>query len=69
MLAEVANRLAVVVDPLPVGILLAVFLHAVNFSLGLLSPAIQALRLQYVEFFDKFFVPGGRAFTPLSSGT
>jgi V/A-type H+-transporting ATPase subunit I len=67
MLAEVANRLAVVVNPLPVGIGLAVFLHAVNFTLGLLSPAIQALRLQYVEFFDKFFVPGGRAFTPLTA--
>lgn len=69
MLSEVANQLAVVVKPLPVGLALAVFLHAVNFSLGLLSPAIQALRLQYVEFFDKFFVPGGRAFTPLTSGT
>jgi V/A-type H+-transporting ATPase subunit I len=67
MLAEVANRLAVVVRPLAVGLVLAVFLHAVNFTLGLLSPAIQALRLQYVEFFDKFFVPGGRAFKPLST--
>jgi V/A-type H+-transporting ATPase subunit I len=67
MLAEVANRLAVVVKPMAVGIALAVLLHTVNFALGLLSPAIQALRLQYVEFFDKFFVPGGRPYTPLSA--
>jgi len=67
MLAEVANRLAVVVKPMAVGIGLAVLLHAVNFTLGMLSPAIQALRLQYVEFFDKFFVPGGRPYTPLSA--
>ena len=66
MLSAVANRLAVVVDPAPVGLLLAVVLHAVNFALGLLSPAIQALRLQYVEFFDTFFVPGGRPYTPLA---
>jgi V/A-type H+/Na+-transporting ATPase subunit I len=69
MLAEVANRLAGTVSPAPVGIGLAALLHALNFALGLLSPAVQALRLQYVEFFDKFFVPGGRPFSPLARAT
>jgi V/A-type H+/Na+-transporting ATPase subunit I len=69
MLAEVANRLAVTVKPLAFGLALAVLLHAVNFAIGLLSPAIQALRLQYVEFFDTFFVPGGRPYAPLSAET
>jgi V/A-type H+-transporting ATPase subunit I len=65
MLGVVANRLGEL-DPAPLGIFLAVFLHTVNFTLGLLSPTIQALRLQYVEFFDKFFEPGGRPFDPLA---
>jgi V/A-type H+-transporting ATPase subunit I len=65
MLGVVANRLGEL-DPAPLGIFLAVFLHGVNFTLGLLSPTIQALRLQYVEFFDKFFEPGGRPFEPLA---
>ncbi len=39
-------------------------LHAVNFSLGLVSPAIAALRLHYVEFFEKFYDEGGFPFRP-----
>ncbi|MEW5850099.1 MAG: ATPase [Myxococcota bacterium] len=66
LLAEVANQLAVAVRPAVLGVGLAVLLHITNFTLGLLSPIIQALRLQYVEFFDKFFVPGGKPYTPLS---
>jgi V/A-type H+-transporting ATPase subunit I len=69
MLGQVANRMAELVHPAAVGIAAAVFLHTINFTLGLVSPTIQALRLQYVEFFDKFFVPGGRAFEPLSLAT
>jgi V/A-type H+-transporting ATPase subunit I len=63
MLAEAAN---VIAGALPgvAGIALAVLLHAVNFSLGLISPAIAALRLQYVEFFEKFYREGGRPFRP-----
>ena len=38
-----------------VGVTVAVLLHAVNFAMGCFSPAIQALRLHYVEFFDKFY--------------
>jgi V/A-type H+-transporting ATPase subunit I len=67
MLAEVANRLATSLDPAPVGIALGVFLHAVNFSLGLVSPAIAALRLQYVEFFEKFYDEGGFPFRPFGA--
>jgi V/A-type H+/Na+-transporting ATPase subunit I len=69
MFAAVANRLAEVVHPAPVGVGLAIVLHTVNFTLGLVSPTIQALRLQVVEFFDKFYVPGGRAYRPLSLAT
>jgi V/A-type H+-transporting ATPase subunit I len=63
MLAEAANVIAGALPGVP-GIALAVLLHAVNFTLGLVSPAIAALRLQYVEFFEKFYREGGRPFRP-----
>jgi V/A-type H+-transporting ATPase subunit I len=64
MLAEVANHLATSLEPAVAGLTLGVLLHAVNFSLGLISPAIAALRLQYVEFFEKFYDEGGFPFRP-----
>jgi V/A-type H+-transporting ATPase subunit I len=36
------------------------------FFLGALSAGIQAIRLNYVEFFLKFFEGGGKEFSPLS---
>jgi len=64
LLGEVANRLATTVRPLAVGVALAIFLHAVNFTLGLVSPFIASLRLHYVEFFEKFYEGGGRRYRP-----
>jgi V/A-type H+-transporting ATPase subunit I len=62
-LAGVANELATV-GPIWMGVLVAIFFHALNLALAAFSPTIQALRLHYVEFFGTFFVGGGRAFTP-----
>jgi V/A-type H+-transporting ATPase subunit I len=66
MLAEVANLVAGTLEPAAAGVTLAVLLHAVNFTLGLLSPTIAALRLHYVEFFEKFYVEGGAPHRPLA---
>ncbi|HEY6106980.1 MAG TPA: ATPase, partial [Anaeromyxobacteraceae bacterium] len=68
MLAEAANALATAVRPLGVGLTLSVLLHALNFTLGLVSPAVAALRLHYVEFFEKFYQEGGRPFRPFALG-
>ncbi|MFP3910188.1 MAG: V-type ATP synthase subunit I [Archaeoglobaceae archaeon] len=38
--------------------------HLFNTLLGILDPGLQALRLQYVEFFTKFFEGGGREYKP-----
>jgi len=65
MLAEVANRMAGYF-PVVVGVTVALLLHAVNFAMGCFSPAIQAARLHYVEFFDKFYEDGGRPYEPFS---
>jgi len=64
LLAAVANHMATSVHPAAVGVLLAVLLHAVNFTLGLVSPIIASLRLQYVEFFEKFYEEGCRRYHP-----
>lgn len=69
MLAEVANRVATTLDPAAAGLALGVLLHAVNFTLGLVSPAIAALRLHYVEFFEKFYDEGGFPFRPFGLST
>jgi V/A-type H+-transporting ATPase subunit I len=66
MLAEVANLVAGTLRPAALGALLGVLLHAVNFTLGLMSPVIAALRLHYVEFFEKFYDAGGRPYRPFA---
>lgn len=47
-------------------ILVLVFGHALNLVLSALSAFVHTLRLQYVEFFTKFFVGGGKLFEPLT---
>lgn len=64
MLAVVANRMAGEMGSAVVGVLFALLFHLVNFALGLFSPAIHALRLHYVEFFGKFYSPGGIEYRP-----
>ncbi len=66
MLAVVANRMAGAVGSTVVGFLFALLFHLVNFAIGIFSPTIHALRLHYVEFFGKFYSPGGRPYQPLA---
>lgn len=66
MLAVVANRLSGVVGSTVVGILFALLFHLVNFAIGVFGPSIHALRLHYVEFFGKFYSPGGIPYQPFA---
>jgi V/A-type H+-transporting ATPase subunit I len=66
MLAIVANRMAGVVGSTIVGVLLALLFHLVNFGIGVFGPGIHALRLHYVEFFGKFYSPGGVPYHPFA---
>jgi V/A-type H+-transporting ATPase subunit I len=40
--------------------------HTVNLALSVLSSFVHSLRLQFVEFFPKFFTGGGKEFKPLT---
>ncbi|MBD5132761.1 MAG: V-type ATP synthase subunit I [Clostridiales bacterium] len=68
------NRLGGILMDIPVagyvvgGIVLAV-LHTFNLALGVLSAYVHDARLQFLEFYGKFYEGGGRLFTPLGSRT
>lgn len=49
------------------GIVLMLFGHGFNLAIGLLGAYIHDARLQYVEFYGKFFEGEGELFTPLGS--
>ncbi len=64
VMALVANRIGAQSENIVIGIIVAVMIHAMNLALSVLSPSIQSMRLQYVEFFSKFYEGGGRRYQP-----
>jgi len=64
MMAIVANRMVGAFGAVWVGVLFALLFHLINFVLGVFSPTIHMLRLHYVEFFGKFYSPGGSQYRP-----
>lgn len=72
--AMIINTLTGLVIGIPfVGMVLAVILflggHLFSVTVNTLGAFIHALRLQYVEFFSKFYGGGGRALSPLAYDT
>lgn len=70
----VLNLLAVLLTDVPyVGVVLAVLVfalgHFFSIAVNLLGAFIHTLRLQYVEFFGKFYDANGRDFSPLTRET
>lgn len=49
------------------GIITAVLFHLMGVALGILGPALHALRLHYVEFFTKFYTGGGTPYAPFGA--
>lgn len=47
-----------------VAALLGLVLHSLNFLLSMFSPSIHALRLNFLEFFGKFFEAGNTEYSP-----
>jgi len=72
VIAMVANTMAGMMfdsSPflIPVGIIVALGFHAFNLAIGLLSAYIHNARLQFIEFFSKFYTGSGKLFIPLGS--
>lgn len=70
IIAMVVNMLATMVGSTAIGmIFLPVVLivgHVINIALNLLGTFVHTSRLQYIEFFGKFYIDGGRQFKPLA---
>ncbi len=64
ILAGVANKLAGSLGNVLVGIIIAALLHVINIVVASFSPSIHALRLNFIEFFNKFYEPGGKEYKP-----
>lgn len=68
VMAQVFNLLATMGGPTPVGFVLLVVVlligHVLNIAINLLGSFVHTSRLQYLEFFGKFFEDGGAGFVP-----
>ena len=70
VIAMVANTMAELLFGIPIlgypfGVLIAVAFHAFNLALCLLSAYIHNARLQFIEFFSKFYDGSGSVFKPM----
>lgn len=69
VLASLANQAgASFGDNLWIGILLAAFIHLINIIIHVFTPSIHALRLNFVEFYGKFYESGGTEYKPFQRG-
>lgn len=72
-IAEVVNFLASLVGHGGAGIILFIIVellgHTLNFAINALGSFVHSARLQYVEFFGRFFEGGGEAFKPFCKDT
>lgn len=64
VIAMVVNQLASMAGNILIFIPIFLAGHAVNFAINLIGTYVHTNRLQYVEFFSKFYEGGGRSFTP-----
>lgn len=64
VIAMVVNMLAAMPKNIIVFLLIFLAGHGINLAINLIGTYVHTNRLQYVEFFSKFYEGGGRSFTP-----
>ena len=68
MLTNASNPVMKVVGAIGC-VILVIVLHTFNVAINALGAFVHCARLQYVEFYGKFYESGGKEFTPLSYQT
>jgi V/A-type H+-transporting ATPase subunit I len=74
VIASIVNEMALMI-PLPlvirVVVIALIFIggHTFNFAINALGAYVHSSRLQYIEFFGKFYKGGGKAFEPFKQNT
>ena len=70
VIASVFNTIGTMFGPTVAGVIMLIIVgtigHVMNLGINLLGSFVHTSRLQYIEFFGKFYEDGGRPFTPLS---
>ena len=69
VIAQVFNTLGMVMGNLPLFLIISLVGNILNLVLNLLGCYVHDLRLQCLEFFNRFYHEGGRAFKPLQAET
>ena len=64
VIANVINLLGAMTGNIIVFIIIFIIGHTVNIAINLMGTYVHTSRLQYVEFFSKFYEGAGRSFTP-----
>lgn len=70
IIANVFNTIAVMGGPTFIGVIMFVLVillgHGLNLAINILGTFVHTSRLQFIEFFGKFYEDGGRPFVPVS---
>jgi len=74
IIASIVNQMSVMFNlPVVFKVILAALIlivgHTINFAINALGAYVHSCRLQYLEFFGKFFTGGGKPFKPLKANT
>ena len=69
VIAQVFNMLAAMPGNVVAFVIISMLGNAMNFGLNLLGCYVHDLRLQCLEFFNKFYVDGGKPFRPMTLDT
>ena len=69
VIAQVFNMIAAMPGNVIAFIIISMLGNAMNFGLNLLGCYVHDLRLQCLEFFNKFYVDGGKPFRPMTLDT